>query len=128
MVDILREQGDLAAASRSIDGQGGNRHSGGMAYQRFDYFYPGLNRCSEMICPCCEIRLKKVVGLYPDQEKFVHQAPYDVGSIVHTFKQNRLAAQRNAGISQAAACKRGLGRNLIRMVEMSINVKGVKPL
>src|SRR4029077_6524719 len=66
-----------------------------------------------------------VVGTDAGSQESLHQAFHDRGVVVHTLQEDGLAAQRDAGVRESAEGVDGGGRQLVRMVEMRVDVQGM---
>ena len=78
-----------------------------------------------MPCPRHQIALVKVIRPHPHLHQFMHQLALDVYAIVHPRQQDRLVAQRNARPREPITRGRKFGRNLLWVVHMNVQPKGV---
>src|SRR4030042_6902517 len=74
------------------------------------------------------IRLVHVIGLDPDLEKLLEKELHDLGIVIDTLQKNALVSKRNTGVREKGKSPGGFFRDLVRVVEMHINVKRMKTL
>ena len=123
--DVGGHDGSLAAAAGSVDNEGGDAVTGGMATQSFHDLDTLGNGGTEVAQTQRGIALIDVVGTDTDANQLVDQLQHDVDAVVNAGQQDGLVAQGDTSISQHGGSASSFLGDLLGAVEVSIQPDGM---
>src|SRR2546421_311909 len=126
-LDVLGEQRDLATAAGGVDHEVGHGEPGGPAAQRPDDLESLFDGRAEVLRAGDLVAHVDVIRPDPGGEQLLHQQLHDRGVVVHALQEDGLAAERDAGVGEHAEGLDRRRRELVRMVEVRVDVDGMVP-
>ncbi len=121
--DVVGEHGRLAAAADGVDDVGRHAEPGGVAAQALVDLDALGDAGAEVRRALGEVALVVVVRLHAVLQQLVRELLHDLGAVVDAAHQHRLVAHRDAGVAQAVAGELALGGELLRVVEVGVEVE-----
>src|SRR5665648_908764 len=113
----------LPAAADGVDDVGRHREARGVAAQALVDLNALGHAGAEVRGALGEVALVVVVGLDAVLDQLVHELLHDVGAVVDAGQEHRLVAQREAAVGEHVAGLLALGRELLGVVEVRVDVE-----
>src|SRR3990172_7213883 len=118
--DVVRQQRDFTTAVRQVNDEVGYSQPRGMPAHAFHYLQSGLDRRPQVFRALHLVALEEVVRTDFYLKQALTELQLGIQVIVHAVKQNGLVIHRHAGAQQHITSLSRFGRQLIWVVEVSI--------
>src|SRR6266550_3103494 len=122
---VLGQEGDLPATPRRVNHEVRHGEPRGPPAQRPNDLQALFDGRTEVLRARHLVAHVDVIRPHPRGEELLHQPLHHLGIVVHAPQEHRLAAERHAGVGEAAERRHRGGRELVGVIEVGVDVERV---